>query len=286
MGQEVDIVELLARVPFFSELDLRRRKKLAKLCIPRTYPVGAPIIEEGTTGLGMFVIVDGLIEVFKTEHGEKISVGNSTGGDLLGEMSLVDDQPRSASAVAVKHTECLLLTRDSFRGLVKKDTVIAWSIVPFLVNRIRDLNDSLMKAKEHPPPVIPKEDPIPTEPVVAEPIEEAVVVEDFSDSEPETEAEASPSRLAALALRLPFAAMFTSVTLMSEVAGSCEASFEAFARGSGLNSDSKPKEVLRQLPNGLMTGSKVGLERSLKIPGRLLDRLRDLFNNSSDPEDD
>ena len=60
-------------------------------------------------------------------------------GALLGEMALIDDQPRSASAVALEPTECLLITRDSFHTLVRKDPEIAWCIVPTLAERMREL---------------------------------------------------------------------------------------------------------------------------------------------------
>ena len=133
------VEEALARVPLFSHLVPRDLKKLARLCVPRSFVAGDRIIEEGSTALGMYVLIAGEIEVFKSEGKDRVVLGRMGRGDVLGEIALIDDRPRSASAVALEATECLLLTKDSFDLLVKKEPDIAWCIVPNLAERIREI---------------------------------------------------------------------------------------------------------------------------------------------------
>ena len=142
-----EIEAALARVPIFSSLTSRDMHRLAAMCLLKHYTTGDSILEEGSTGLGLFVLVSGRVEVFKRQGDQRISLAVLTDGDVLGEMALLDDQPRSASAVALASTECLLLSRDRFRLLVKRRPPVAWPIVPALALRIRDLQQRLLAAE-------------------------------------------------------------------------------------------------------------------------------------------
>ncbi len=290
MDRELDIVELLARVPFFSSLDQRRRKRLARLCIARSYVTGATIIEEGSTGLGLMVITEGEVEIFKTDNGNKVILANLTGGDVMGEMALIDEQPRSASAVAVKESRCLLLTRESFRRLVKKDTEIAWSIVPILVERMRNLQNRLIKSPARQPetliPVKQVETPGDTdepETRARDPLPESAATNEITDLDPESESEESYSPAVIFALHLPFSVLFSGAVMLGEVAGACEASLHAFAQGSGLTSAEGLGEFMRGLPNGMRNASREALNRGMKIPERTCSRLQKQF---SDPDEE
>ena len=141
------IEEILAGVPIFARLESRDLKRLAKLCVPRVFDAGETVIEEGAMGLGMFVITSGRVDVFKQAESGSIALGAMEEGDVLGEIALIDDQPRSASAVAKTKTECLLLTRDSFETLVKKEPDVAWCVVPVLAERIRELHERAVAAE-------------------------------------------------------------------------------------------------------------------------------------------
>jgi CRP/FNR family cyclic AMP-dependent transcriptional regulator len=136
--------DFLARAPLFARLGRRSLRKLAGLCVPRDFDTGAVLISEGDTGLGLFVVVSGRVEVTKGEGASKVRFAVMERGDLLGEMALIDDQPRSASAVALEPSRCLLITRNSFLSLAEKDPEIAWCLLPTLAYRIRDLQQKLL----------------------------------------------------------------------------------------------------------------------------------------------
>jgi CRP-like cAMP-binding protein len=143
--------EFLSRVPVFSRLGARSLRKLVRLCIERTYDAGSSIITEGSTGLGLFVITSGSVEVFKRDGSDRVVLARLDRGAVLGELALIDAQPRSASAVALTDTTCLLIARSGFQDLVRREPDIAWCFVPVLAARMRDLQAQVMAARDHAP---------------------------------------------------------------------------------------------------------------------------------------
>ena len=141
----------LTRVRLFAALAPRDLRRLARACTLKDYAPGEEILREGGTGLGLFIITSGRVEVFKTIGERRIQLAVLGHGDVLGEMALLDDQPRSASAMALAATECLLLSRARFRALLKTRPRIAWPIVPALARRVRDLQQRLIEAQSRDP---------------------------------------------------------------------------------------------------------------------------------------
>ena len=146
-ANEERILELLAKVPIFSGLDERARRKLGKLCTMKTFEAGDLLYEEGAMGLSLFIVTSGQAEVFRGTDEERVALERVAAGGILGQLALIDDQPRAASAVALETTDCLLLTRDSFDTLVKRDPEIAWCMTPALAERVRDLLTVAAEAK-------------------------------------------------------------------------------------------------------------------------------------------
>ncbi len=143
-----EIEDTLAKLQIFSSLSAQDLAELAELCLRKHYAEGDEIVEQGSTGLGLFVLVSGRVEVFKARDGHRLRLAELAAGDVLGEIALLDHQPRSASAVALEATECLLMTRDRFRSLLERRPRIAWALVPGLALRIRGLQDQLLTADE------------------------------------------------------------------------------------------------------------------------------------------
>src|SRR5439155_8195331 len=77
------------------------------------------------------------VEVFDSRDSHRVALATVGAGKCVGEMSLMDERPRSANVVALEDTDCLLITRDSFNGLTRRDAEILWGIVPMLVERLR-----------------------------------------------------------------------------------------------------------------------------------------------------
>ena len=131
---------MLSSVPFFASLDEKRRKALASDGKEISYRAGDSIVGEGASGVGFYLILDGKVEVRK---GKRVlaSLGK---GEFFGEMSLVDDQPRSADVVAVTPARCWALSSWSFNALVKANPDVALVMMKELVKRLRAADCSLI----------------------------------------------------------------------------------------------------------------------------------------------
>ena len=148
-GKEQNVENLLKSIDLFAHLEAKQLRKLARLFLPRNYAKGDLIIKKGDTGLGMFLIVSGQSEVFDEQGSVIIPLATLQAGSFVGEMSLIDERPRSANVKALEDAKCLLLTRDSFNGLVKREPEILWGIVPVLVERLRQSDRRLAELAEY-----------------------------------------------------------------------------------------------------------------------------------------
>ncbi|MCP4661762.1 MAG: cyclic nucleotide-binding domain-containing protein [bacterium] len=255
----------LAKVSFFSTLSQKTLRKLANLCVPREFPADSLMLQDGTTGLGLFLITSGRVEVFKTEDERRISLAILGEGDILGEMALVDDQPRSASAVTLEPTTSLLLTRDSFRTLVKKNPEVAWAIVPSLAERLRDLQNRLLEAEARaggapaarPPAAEPAKEPRP-----------AVRAKKRVKREATTPARTTDLWLQFL--RMQFGVLRSGATGISGSAKMFESFLRSLADETDLDRSRHVDEVLRKLPRGALSAGESSWDEGRKIPERMI----------------
>lgn len=136
---EDQLVSLLGKVPLFSNLKPKQLKAIAGGGKDLFYTPGQHIVEEGSEGVGFYLILDGQVRVRK---GKK-TLAELKAGDFFGEMSLFDSQPRSATVEAVTATKCLGISSWTFMGLVKGDPDIAVNLMKELATRLRLSNRAL-----------------------------------------------------------------------------------------------------------------------------------------------
>ena len=130
--------DVLAQVPLFSNLSKHELAILAKSCREREYPSGATLLRQGETGVGLFVIVSGSVRVTQhQEGGDEHELTTLGRGDVLGEMSLLDDLPRSATALALEPTKALVLPVWDFRAALREAPDIGVSLLSVLSRRLR-----------------------------------------------------------------------------------------------------------------------------------------------------
>jgi CRP/FNR family transcriptional regulator len=136
--------ELLASVSLFQRLDGRAIKSLARLVKERTYAAGQPVVQEGETGLGLYVISAGAAEVVRGSRVlKRLGVG-----DFFGEMALLDDLPRTASVKATLDTTCLTLAKWEFLGELEAHPAMALPLLPMLSRRVRDAEERADRLRE------------------------------------------------------------------------------------------------------------------------------------------
>jgi CRP/FNR family transcriptional regulator len=100
----------------------------------RTFQEGEPIMTEGQSGIGFFVIEDGTATV--SLKGETLrTVGP---GDYIGEIALIDEGPRSATVVASTDLRCRGMAAWEFRSFVQEHPEVAWALLQTLAARFRE----------------------------------------------------------------------------------------------------------------------------------------------------
>jgi CRP/FNR family cyclic AMP-dependent transcriptional regulator len=110
----------------------------------RIYNKSDLIFEEGSFGTEMYVIRAGRVRVSRTSEGKEIEIGILKEGEFFGEMALVDNAPRSATAHALEdNTRLIALDKDKFLFLVSHQPTFALVIMHALCQKIRCLSEAL-----------------------------------------------------------------------------------------------------------------------------------------------
>ena len=130
--------EFLASVPLFSGLSQDEIQRFAELTREKAYPKGSVILFEDDPGDSLFVVRDGRVKVVLVgEDGREVILGMLSVGEHFGELSLIDDQPRSAHVIAMEDSTVLVLRREDFRRRVEASPSVAWALLSELSRRLR-----------------------------------------------------------------------------------------------------------------------------------------------------
>jgi CRP-like cAMP-binding protein len=134
----------LATVPLFKSLDATEREHFAELVREKSYPKGSVILFEDDPGDALFVIRSGRVKVvLLAEDGREVILGLLGVGEHFGELSLIDDQPRSAHVIAMEESSILVLRRDDFRRRVEASPTVAWALLQELSRRLRRADEKI-----------------------------------------------------------------------------------------------------------------------------------------------
>jgi CRP/FNR family cyclic AMP-dependent transcriptional regulator len=128
-------LELLKRVPLFTGLGKRDIEELGRLAEEVDVPAGYVLMREGGSGNEFFVIIDGSVGIDR--GGSKISTLGP--GDFLGEIALIDDGPRTATATAESPAKLLVVGHREFHSLMDQFPTIQICVLQALAKRVRKL---------------------------------------------------------------------------------------------------------------------------------------------------
>ncbi|MGC4118427.1 MAG: cyclic nucleotide-binding domain-containing protein [Myxococcales bacterium] len=146
MGQAAAaLAEHLARVPLFASLSPEDRLSLARICSIRSLTPGQTLCREGDPGDGLFLLVTGRASVTKrTGSSAEERLGELGPLTVIGEISLLDGMPRSATVTALEESTAWHLPRASFQAMRDRLEPCAIKIIRYLANvlcqRLRELN--------------------------------------------------------------------------------------------------------------------------------------------------
>lgn len=128
--------------PFLRLLATAGRELLSQLMTEQTYQPGEIIFQEGEVGDTMYIIWSGRVAVVKGEWQAPAVLGYRGVGEFIGEMALLESQPRSASVVALEPVRALQIRRDDFEKLLNTNPAMGLSILGTLSARLRAADDA------------------------------------------------------------------------------------------------------------------------------------------------
>lgn len=129
-------LEHLAETPLFSALGKRDLQRLAKASNEVERPAGSVLVDQGDAGREAFVLIEGTATVKR--NGRK--VGTLGPGDAIGELSLLDHGPRTATVTADTDVTLLVLSAREFGGVLEEVPGLAQKLLAQLAGRVRELD--------------------------------------------------------------------------------------------------------------------------------------------------
>jgi len=134
----MNIADFLATVPLFRSLDPAELQHFADLVRDKSFPKGSVILFEHDPGDSLLVVRAGRVKVvLLSEDGREVILAILGVGEHVGELSLIDDQPRSAHVIAMDDCSLLVLRREDFKKRVEANPTVAWSLLSELSRRLR-----------------------------------------------------------------------------------------------------------------------------------------------------
>src|SRR6266542_4214208 len=124
--------DVLGRIPLFAGLGPAELRELEEAMRPQTFAAGDVICREGEPGDSLFVVVEGFARVMLHDR----DVARLRRGDVIGEMSLVSGEPRSATVVAAVPTTAFELSRYGVAALIAEQPRILENLTRILSDRL------------------------------------------------------------------------------------------------------------------------------------------------------
>lgn len=145
------IVDILDRIRVFAGFDRAEIEALARYLRCYRIPAEAEVIAEGEPGDFMLLLIEGGMEITKVDHrGLPVHIGNADPGKTLGEMSVIDGEPRFASCTTASETVIAVLGRDALMRLVAErpplGVKLLMQMAMLLNQRLRQISLEYMKA--------------------------------------------------------------------------------------------------------------------------------------------
>jgi CRP/FNR family cyclic AMP-dependent transcriptional regulator len=131
-------LELLRRVPLFAALTPTQSASIADAIIKKRFKRAEAVVEQGKKSDALYIILTGRARVMSTDsRGREVILATLHPGDYIGEMSLIDDEPHSATVRTEVQTDVLMLGREAFGRCLPDNSSMSYNIMRGLVARLR-----------------------------------------------------------------------------------------------------------------------------------------------------
>lgn len=134
----------LRRVPLFSSLADLQLDTLSSGSTRRSFPRNRTIVSEGEPSQSLYLMLAGRAKVQRSDaEGKEVILAMIGPGEFFGEMSLIDDAPRSASVITIEPCDFIAIQKDSFKGMLAQSPDMAMQIMRGLVRRLREADKKI-----------------------------------------------------------------------------------------------------------------------------------------------
>jgi signal transduction histidine kinase len=142
----LSLQEFVRKLPFFADLTTDDVAQLCRASRRVHAAAGDTVIEEGAPGDSLYVVLSGELEITKREGDRSVVLASRKAGEAVGEMSLLERAPRSATARAVQPSELMEISPESFRRVLESNPSTAMTVLRTVAGRLRSTEASLMQS--------------------------------------------------------------------------------------------------------------------------------------------
>jgi len=140
---EIDLSDL-GRIDLFRNLTVADLRRLGELLHRKTFPAGKSLMTVDQTGEVVYFILSGAVKVhIEQEDGSDVSISILGPGEIIGEMSALDQTNRSASVITIEKTTLLWVDRETFRRYVMAIPALAADLACTISSRLRSANEQI-----------------------------------------------------------------------------------------------------------------------------------------------
>jgi CRP/FNR family transcriptional regulator, cyclic AMP receptor protein len=130
---------ILRNVPLFASLGDAELAMLVQVVARRSVPRGSMLMAEGDLTDSLYIVISGRLKVMMSDaDGKEVILALLGPGEIVGEMGLIDDNPRSATVIAVEPSELLTISKREFRKCLAENFEMAMAVMKGLVRRLRE----------------------------------------------------------------------------------------------------------------------------------------------------
>ena len=131
-------------IPLFTGLGKKDLDTVARHTLAKTFPAHAILLREGEQSDSLYIILYGKVKIYVCDEDGGEAILNIQGaGDYFGEMALLDEAPRSASAMTMESTRVAIMTKSAFKDCLASHPDIAYNLIRTLTQRVRTLSGNV-----------------------------------------------------------------------------------------------------------------------------------------------
>jgi CRP-like cAMP-binding protein len=139
-------LDLLRRLPLFSELADEDLAPIADVALPRTFGQGVVVFREGDDGDTCYIVRSGRARAVRQHSdGRSITLAHFREGDIFGELAMFEDEPRSATVETLEETQVLAILAADMRRLLERHPGLTVKLIAALGRRLRQTNERLAR---------------------------------------------------------------------------------------------------------------------------------------------